>query len=103
MPLYWPVHAKCPCFLIPISSPGVFLLFVQVVVTSVTTNSDGETVVSFVVTGLDAEDLAAVSDAVESGPFAEEVTPSHPHTHTLTHLTPCTASTDPPRRCCCPY
>jgi hypothetical protein len=55
---------------------------VQVVVTSVTTNSDGETIVSFVVTGLDAEDLAAVSDAVESGPFAEEVTPSHPHTHT---------------------
>jgi len=58
---------------------------VQVVVTSVTTNSDGETVVSFVVTGLDAEDLAAVSDAVESGPFAEEVTLSHTLTYPRTH------------------
>ena len=46
----------------------------QVVVTAVTTNSDGATVVSYVVTGLDDEDLSAVSDAVESGPFAEQLT-----------------------------
>ena len=77
-------------------------LCVQVVVTSVTTNSDGETVVSFVVTGLDAEDLAAVSDAVESGPFADEVTLSHTLTYPrTTNVSPCIASTDPFRRGCC--